>query len=133
MLDKELTAQQLKKMPFWDFIGGEVISMEEGEVILGVRNQANIQQNLGYIHGGVLATLADTCAGLVALSVLPDVKAVVTSEFKIHYLRPATSEAVHAVGNVLKRGKRQTIVEIELKDPASDKLLAKFIGTMVPA
>lgn len=128
----ETMQKGLDRMSILGFIGVELVSVKEGEVVLAVENKPEIQQHIGYVHGGVLATLADTCAGMAAMTVLEKRQTVVTSEFKIHYLRPATSATIHAIGTILKKGSRQIIVEAEIIDPATSTLIGKFIGTMVP-
>ena len=61
----------------------------------------HLQQN-GIVHAGVIATLADHCAGAAATTQLREGEYVVSVEFRIHLLRPATGERLHCRGQVLK-------------------------------
>ena len=78
----------LAKQPFSVLLGAELAALSPGQVDLQlVLRPEHLQQN-GFAHGGVVSYLADnalTYAGGTAMRV-----PVVTSEYKINYVRPAT-------------------------------------------
>jgi uncharacterized protein (TIGR00369 family) len=60
------------------------------------------EQHHGFIHGGIITTLADSAAGLAGVSLLEEVELTcITVELKINFLRPAHSD-VYCIGKVLK-------------------------------
>jgi acyl-coenzyme A thioesterase PaaI-like protein len=61
---------------------------------------------------------------------MPEGAEVMTSEMKIHLLRPAAGELLVATGEVIKAGRRLTIVKAEVH--ADGALVAILLGTMVP-
>ena len=69
--------------------------VSEGTCETSLVIQERLLQQHGFIHGGVIATMADHTAGGAARSVSGD-KDVLTVEFKINYLRPAIGDACAA-------------------------------------
>ena len=69
-----------------------------------------MRQQHGFVHGGVIATLADHTAGGAARSVSGK-KDVLTVEFKINYLRPATGDRLRCTASVLRAGKSAIVAE----------------------
>ena len=72
--------------------------------------QERMRQQHGFVHGGVIATLADHTAGGAARSVSGK-KDVLTIEFKINYLRPATGDRLRCTASVLRAGKNAIVAE----------------------
>ncbi len=90
------------------------------------------QQSAGLVHGGAIATLADTVAGYATASILPAGQRAVTAELKVSYFQPAVGEKLHAIGWVLKQGRKINFCEAEiwLINGADRKLVAKASITM---
>ena len=89
------------------------------------------RQQHGFIHAGVLATLADHTAGGAARAVSGQ-RDVITIEFKINFLRPAVGERLRCRAKVLRAGKSIIVSEAEvfaLKD-GEEKLVAKATETL---
>ncbi len=89
------------------------------------------RQQHGFIHAGVLATIADHTAGGAARAVSGD-RDVITIEFKINFLRPALGERLRCRARVLRAGKSIIVSEAEvfaLKD-GEEKLVAKATETL---
>jgi uncharacterized protein (TIGR00369 family) len=68
-----------------------------------------LTQQHRFVHAGVLAALADTAAGLAALTLATDADDVLTAEFKINLLRPAHGDTVVADADVLRAGRLLTV------------------------
>ncbi|MEW5725598.1 MAG: PaaI family thioesterase [Thermodesulfobacteriota bacterium] len=95
------------------------------------------RQQDGFIHAGVMATLADHTAGYAAFTLVPEDHQILTVEFKVNFLRPAFGEALVCRARVLKPGRRLLVCESEVFDLRSEGevLAAKVQATMaaVPA
>ncbi len=90
----------------------------------------NLDHSLGGIHGGVYFTLLDT-AGWFTAAMAHDLDCwVATSEMSMHLLEPAKGTALRAVGRLLKKGKRQNIVEMFLYDE-NERLVGHATGTFI--
>ena len=90
-------------------------------------------QQKGLVHGGVIATLADSVMGFAAYTLLPIDQHVVTGELKVSYLNPGAGEKLFAKGWVLKQGKKINFCEAEVYVVKDEKktLIAKSSSTMV--
>ncbi len=75
--------------------------VSEGICETSLAVQERLLQQHGFIHGGVIATMADHTAGGAARSVSGD-KDVLTVEFKINYLRPAIGDRLRCTASVLR-------------------------------
>lgn len=91
--------------------------------------RADLKQQHGFVHGGVLSYLADNCLTFAGGSVLGD---SVTSEFKINYVRPAIGEMLVATAWVEHRGKNQAVCkcEVTVHNGKAAKLAAIAQGTI---
>jgi uncharacterized protein (TIGR00369 family) len=83
-------------------IGATVERVAAGEVELAMPFSEKFTQQHGFIHAGVVTVLGDTACGFAALSLLPEDAAVLTTEFKVNLLSPATGERLIAHGRVVR-------------------------------
>ena len=86
-------------------------------------------QQHGFLHGGVITTLADVASGYTALTTMPENAEVLTVELKINLMRPTATNKVIATGEVMKAGKNLVIVESTITDE-ENKVLAKMMSAM---
>ncbi len=116
-----------------DLIGAELGRIEAGRVEILLPYRADLCQQNGFLHAGVITTIADSAAGYAAFSLFSAEEAVLTSEFSVHLLAPASAPQFRAVGQVLKPGRRLVIAETEIfaEREAGPLLIAKLIATLV--
>src|SRR5260370_21070808 len=88
---------------------------EKGLVEISTSNRPELSQQDGFVHAGVIATLADNAAGYATLSLLPPGSRVLAVEFKLSFIRPAVGQAIRARGKVRKLGKTISLCEIEVE------------------
>jgi len=90
-----------------------------------------LRQQHGFIHGGVIATMADHTAGGAARSVSGE-KDVLTVEFKINYLRPAIGDRLRCTASVLRPGKTVIVAEalVYAGNAGKEALVAKLTETL---
>jgi uncharacterized protein (TIGR00369 family) len=113
--------------PFIRHLGIELVSIEPGVVCTAISPRAEHLQQDGYVHAGVVGTIADHTAGGAAATLLMADQGVLTSEFKIHLLRPARGR-LDCTAKVLKSGRLFSVVEAEVFGEGA--LVAKLIATM---
>lgn len=121
----------LNAQPFTRLMGAELEQARDGVVVLVLPLRDDHKQQHGFAHGGVLSYLADnalTIAGALGLGA-----SVLTSEFKINYVRPATGDALVARASVTHAGRRQAVCRCDLyaRDGDEEKLVAMAQGTIV--
>jgi len=83
----------------------------------------------GSVFGGYLGALADSFTGLAMFTVLKDDETFTTSDLRVSFFRPVTSD-LHIVAEVLNRGRRQAHVEATFVDDR-DKVACKATATQV--
>ena len=126
-MGRDILAQQ----PFSVLLGAELAALSPGQVDLQLALRPEHLQQHGFAHGGLVSYLADnalTYAGGTAMQV-----PVVTSEFKINYVRPAVGERLIARASADAVSKTQAVCRCEVfavKDGV-EKLCALAQGTIV--
>ena len=110
----------------------ELVSLEAGKITCRLGLQKHHQQNKGYAHGGVVATIADIAAGFAAATLIRKDQHIVTAELKVSFLRPVTAPQILATGTVLKSGKHLHFCEAEIYAVEGEKMVlaAKASATM---
>lgn len=121
----------LARQAFSTRLGTELVAFVPGRAELALRISDDLRQQHGYVHGGVLAYLADSALTFAAGSVLGD---CVTVEFKINYLRPAVGDGrLIAVADVLSHGRSIAVAQCQIfrEEPAPGReLCAVAQGTL---
>jgi len=111
-------------------IGYDIVEASAGRVVVTANACADHLNPEGTVHGGVAATLLDTCMGLAVKTMLDKGHGSTTLEFKISFLRPVTKETgvLRAEGSVLASGRRIGAAEGRLTD-SNGRLLAHATTT----
>ncbi|MDZ7695790.1 MAG: PaaI family thioesterase [Deltaproteobacteria bacterium] len=78
------------------------------------------RQQDGFIHAGVMATMADHTAGYSAFTIVSPDYQILTIEFKINFLRPAHGDELICRAKVIREGKQIIISESEVFDVVED-------------
>jgi len=78
----------------------------------------SLENPMGTVHGGVVATLLDSAMGCAVMTTLDDKTAYTTSQLGVHLVRPITAKMASyaAEGRVLHRGSRIATAEARLLD-----------------
>jgi uncharacterized protein (TIGR00369 family) len=106
-------------------LGYDVVEAEQGRVVLTVDPSEAHLNPWGTVHGGLSATLLDSCMGLAIQTMLDKGIGSTTLEFKISLVRAITLQTgpIRAEGKVLNCGRRVGMAEGQIVD-ANGKLLA---------
>lgn len=90
-------------------------------------------QQHGAAHAAVTFALGDSAAGYAALTQMPPEAEVMTAEIKINLLSPAVGDFLEATGEVMRAGRRLTVVRAEVVAIMGDqrKVVALLQGTMI--
>ena len=96
-------------------LGARISRIGKGLVEISAENRSELSQQDGFVHAGALASLADSAGGYATLSLLPEGSRVLSVEFKISFLRPATGDRIRARGKVRKMGRTIAVAEWEVE------------------
>lgn len=131
-INKSRIEQYLKRQHFMNHLGFELNIIENGRTEGWLKLEKVHQQQTGLVHGGVIATIADVVAGFAAYTLVDPENHVVTAEIKISYFYPGQGEKLHAIGYVVKSGKKFNFCESEIYSEFNNqrKLIAKASATM---
>ena len=115
-------------------IGAELLLVEPGKVEIALPYRTDLTQQHGYLHAGIITTIADTACGYAAYTLMPAGSEVLSVEFKVNLLRPAKGERFVAVANVLKPGRTLTVVRADvfgISESDERELIATMLATMI--
>jgi len=127
----ERIRQSFERQGLLRTLGASLESVESGTVTVACSFDERLTQQHGLLHGGVLASLVDVACGYAALTMMPEDREVLTVEFKIHFLKPAKTDRLIAVGKVVQAGRTLTVCEGLVFDATRTRLLAKMTATMM--
>ena len=108
-------------------IGATFEHAAPGTVELGLPFDADLTQQHGFLHGGVLATGLDVACGYAAATLMPADSGVLTVEFKVNFLAPARGGRFRFVARVRRAGRTVTFVESEAIAVDGDR--ARLVAT----
>ena len=120
---------RIARSAFHAWVGMELVAAEPGRVEIGLdaaEHHLNLQ---GMLHGGVIATLADTATGLAVRSMVPADRRHVTVQLDVHYLSPGRPGRVTAVGTTVRVGATIAYAEADVTD-GRGRLLARATATV---
>lgn len=92
-----------------ELIGAEMTSVTPGATEITLATRADLTQQRGYVHAGIVTTIVDSACGYAALTLAPHGADVLTIEFKANFMAPAHGERLIARGRVLRAGRTITV------------------------
>lgn len=131
-MEKELFAEVEKRFYEARFIkelGIELVSVAPGEARSKLTVQGSHLQQDGFVHAGVVATLADHTGGASAWTLVHTGQTVLTVEFKVQLLNPARGPVLSCHARVMRAGKKIAFSEAEVTN-ADGALAAKLTMTL---
>ncbi|GMV59427.1 MAG: putative phenylacetic acid degradation protein [Betaproteobacteria bacterium] len=114
-------------------IGATMTALEPGRCTIELPVRADLTQQHGFVHGGIVGMIADSAGGYAAFTLMPADASVLTVEYKINMLAPAKGERLVAVGSVVKPGRTLSIVRADVHaiDGARETLVAAMQQTLM--
>jgi uncharacterized protein (TIGR00369 family) len=94
-------------------LGAVLAGVEPGRVEISMPFRAELSQQHGFFHAGMIATIADSAGGYAAFTLFPADAGVLTVEFKLNLLAAADGELAIAQGEVIRSGRTLTFCRID--------------------
>jgi len=113
-------------------IGARLVHLCAGHCTIELPFGEAVSQQHGFFHGGVVGTLADVAGGYAAMTKIEAGGDVLTLEYKINFVRPATGAVLTARGEVLRAGRSVIVTRVDIFD-ADGRLCAAMQQSIVPA
>ena len=120
---------EFPRVPFLNYLGNRIDKLKPGFAQVSVKYKKQLTQGYGFLHGGVLASLADTAAAFATRTLIDPEDKLVTLELKINYTNPVQSDA-KALAKVVHKGRRTAVIDVDVKDK-QNRLCAKALITDV--
>ena len=123
----------LRAQGFFRFLDTEITTLDHGVCTLALRKRPQLLQQNGYIHGGVVAYLVDNASAAAAATRLRPGQTVLTAEYKVNFISPATGDTLVCRAEVVKAGRRMSVVEARVFSRSEDgreELAAIALTTM---
>ncbi|HSE68297.1 MAG TPA: PaaI family thioesterase [Gemmatimonadales bacterium] len=114
-------------------LGVSLTHVAPGEVHLSLPYSSEFAQQNGYLHAGVVASIADSANGYAAFTLAPHDTDVLAVEFKINLMAPAKAPSFLACGRVLRPGRTLTVclAEVLAIDGANRIPVATMLSTII--
>ena len=113
-------------------LGMKVGELSPGRAVLTLDTHDGLLHDFG-VHGGILATLADTAAAAALLTEMPRAEHLATIEMKINFLSVHREGLLRAEGTVLRRGKNLAVAEAEITNQDGEKIAKSLMTFSVRA
>ena len=88
--------------------------VEHGLTEIHLPHWSGVEQQHGFVHGGVVGMIADSAAGYAAMTVVPASASVLTVEYKMNLVAPADGEQLIARGKVVRPGRTLIVTQAEV-------------------
>ncbi len=105
------------------------VESEDGKVVMMMDVTPNALNGYGYVHGGMLFTLADYAMGAASRTLVGEGESPVTLEAKANYVSNVKEGRLVARSEALHRGKHLITLETRICDADSDELIMIVTGT----
>ena len=108
---EQRTRDSFAQQPAMATLGVSIDSVRAGRVVLAMPHRADLTQQHGFLHAGMVAAALDSACGYAAFTLMPAGAGVLTIEFKINLLAPARGPLLHLEGQVTKAGRTISVVD----------------------
>ncbi len=88
--------------------------VEHGRTEIHLPHWSGVEQQHGFVHGGVIGMIADSAAGYAAMSMVAATASVLTVEYKMNLVAPADGEKLIARGQVVRPGRTLIVTQAEV-------------------
>lgn len=88
--------------------------VEPGRTEIHLPHWDGVEQQHGFVHGGVVGMIADSAAGYAAMTLVPPAASVLTVEYKMNLVAPADGDHLVARGQVARPGKTLIVTQAEV-------------------
>jgi len=113
--------------PYYRLLGMKVDEAGKGRSRLSLEFKKDLTHPYGIMHGGALASLADSAVAIALLGMCGQEKKILTIELKINYFQPVGEGTVVADCEISYSGSRTAYGEVDMR--VDGKLVAKATST----
>ena len=113
----------------WAWLGLETIETGEGTATVDMKATEDMANYSGFVHGGMISTLADSAMGRSVRTIKPGVVRAMSFDLKLNFITAANiGETLRATARVVHAGRRTVVTECRVEGP-DGKLVATASAT----
>jgi uncharacterized protein (TIGR00369 family) len=113
----------------WTWLGLQIVNVGEGTATVDMTPTEDMANHSGFVHGGMISTLADSAMGRAVRTVKPGVIRAMSFDLKLNFISAAKiREKLRATGRVVHAGRRTVVTECRVEGPGG-KLVATASAT----
>ncbi len=103
-----------KKQNVMHLVRASIPVVEHGRTEIHLPHWEGVEQQHGFVHGGVVGMIADSSAGYAAMTMVPASASVLTVEYKMNLVAPADGDKLIARGQVVRPGRTLIVTKSEV-------------------
>jgi uncharacterized protein (TIGR00369 family) len=114
-------------------LGADLAAVARGHVTIALAIEPRLSQQNGFLHAGIVVAALDSACGYAALTLMPADSEVLSVEFKVNLLAPASADRLVAEGEVVRAGRTLTVCrgDAYAEQEAERVHVATMLATMV--
>jgi uncharacterized protein (TIGR00369 family) len=124
--------EQVRKVanssPYHRLLGIEATEIREGESRIQMLFKQELTHPYGIVHGGAIASLADSAVAMALISLVEPKDRITTIEFKINFFVPVSKGEIKAHAKIIHKGSKTAVGDVEVINEGGE-LVAKVIAT----
>jgi uncharacterized protein (TIGR00369 family) len=100
----------------WEWLGLKLVETGEGSAIVEMATTEDMANHSGFVHGGMISTLADSAMGRSLRTLSPGVLRAMSFDLKLNFINAAkVGEKLRATGHVIHAGRRTVVAECRVE------------------
>ncbi len=100
----------------WEWLGLRLVETGEGTAVVEMTTTEDMANHSGFVHGGMISTLADSAMGRSVRTLKPGVVRAMSFDLKLNFINAAkVGENMRATGHVIHAGRRTVVAECRVE------------------
>ena len=130
---ERLVRESFLKQEVMATLGARLARVAPGEVEIELPYRADLTQQHGFLHAGVVTAVLDSCCGYAAFSLMPPGAGVLSVEFKVNLLAPAKGDRLVARGRVVRAGRTISVCQADgvMRSGSGEVPVATMLATIM--
>ena len=102
--------------PAWKWLGFKLVEAGDGTATVEMTPTEDMANHSGFVHGGMISTLADSAMGRSLRTLKPGVTRAMSFDLKLNFINAAKiGETLRATGRVIHAGRRTVVTECRVE------------------
>jgi uncharacterized protein (TIGR00369 family) len=100
----------------WEWLGLKLVETGDGTATVEMTPTEDMANHSGFVHGGMISTLADSAMGRSLRTLKPGVARAMSFDLKLSFINAAKiGESLRATGHVVHAGRRTAVTECRIE------------------